>query len=227
MGFGLWSRTRHRGLGRSHHAGESRGLAELENGSCSSGLYNWLKRDSAQTMPLFFAGRPKEDFFTYYEQVSPELAAHLRRFGSLHFSDWYFNRAIYHVRLAMAIDGTPRKDGKAFSRGLDYWVKAASKQLLQWSKLVAKEEPGDFGARGLLPSQPSHDHELLLTLVDAPDDLLHIIKKVALELTSGARPRTRSSAARGFRATTIADLRRNPRTAEGRPRRRSGSGPAE
>src|SRR5690348_5360216 len=86
-----------------HYVPASRGgLVELDNGLCASWLFNKLKRDGGGTMPLFFAGLSTVDFYTFYEVVAQTIAEHLRRFRTLHYSDWYFNRAVFQVRLAAA-----------------------------------------------------------------------------------------------------------------------------
>lgn len=165
-----------------HYVPASRGgLAELDNGLCASWLYNKLKRDVGGTMPLFFAGLPTVDFYTFYEIVPDTIAAHLRRFGTLHYSDWYFNRAIFHVRLAGAQSEERRADGQPFARGSEYRAKAALKYLTQWRKIVDREKPGDFASRGLLPPDPSADHEMLISLVSEHE--VSRIARVAADLT--------------------------------------------
>jgi hypothetical protein len=159
------------------------GRAELENGVCASWLYNKLKGASGGAMLLFYAGQPTEDYFTFYQQISPELAAHLRRFTALHYSDWYLNKAISGIILAAALhaEGYKRVNGGAMSRGLDSRAKVASRYLVEWAQIVAKEKPGNLKARGLLPPELSPDQELLLSLTSTPDNTQRV-KAVAVEL---------------------------------------------
>jgi hypothetical protein len=165
-----------------HYVPASRGgLADLDNGLCASWLYNRLKRDVGGTMPLFFAGLPTVDFYTFYETVPDAIAVHLRRFKTLHYSDWYFNRAVFQVRIAGAQSEEKRADGQAFARGLEYRSKAALKFLTQWRKIVERERPGDFASRELLPPERTADHDLLLSL--QTEDQLPRIVEIAAELT--------------------------------------------
>lgn len=156
------------------------GLAEPDNGLCASWVFNKLKRDLGGTMPLFIAGYPTVDFFTFYETVPDSIAAQLHRFAALHISDWYFNRAVYHVQVAAAQKDLRRADGKEFTRGLEYWCKAAQKYLARWGKLVGRERPLDFASRQLLPTNPSVDHEILLPLLNVPE--LGEVIRIASEL---------------------------------------------
>ncbi|HUY31439.1 MAG TPA: hypothetical protein VMV69_01565 [Pirellulales bacterium] len=145
------------------------GRAELENGTCASWLYNWVKRDSGHTPYLFRKGRPTDDFFTFHEILPDHIARNLRRLANLHYSDWYFNRAVSHVTLAAAVATEIRVDGTPFKRGPDYWCRAALKRLLQWQAIVETERPADFASRALLPPNPSEDHELLIKLTAATE----------------------------------------------------------
>ncbi|HVC95431.1 MAG TPA: hypothetical protein VND64_17170 [Pirellulales bacterium] len=140
------------------------GRAELENGTCASWLYNWLKRDSGGAPYLFRKGRPTDDFFTFHEILPDHIAKHLRRFASLHYSDWFFNRAVHRVKAAAAVATETRVDGTPFTRGPDYCCRAAMKYLLEWRQIVERDPPADFESRGLLPPNPSADHELLIKL---------------------------------------------------------------
>lgn len=140
------------------------GMAELSNGACASWIYNKLKRDSGDGMYLFLEGRPTVDFFTFYEIIPPHISSHLRRFAKLHHSDWYFNRAVFKVQAAAAVRGQRRRDGKAFSRNTDYWAASTLKFLVKWRAIVDRETPGDLFSRGLLPSVPSPDQNLLADL---------------------------------------------------------------
>lgn len=156
------------------------GRAVVENGLCASWVFNKLKRDVGGTMPLFIAGLPTADFLTYYEIIPEAIGAHLQRFAALHFSDWFYNRAVFQVLLAAAQEGERRADGKPFARGLDYRCKAAMKYLVQWAKFVDQTSPADFASRALLPRESSLDHELLTSLTKVP--ALPQIVRVASEL---------------------------------------------
>lgn len=157
------------------------GAAELTNGACASWVYNSVKGDSREGIYLFWEGRPRMDFFTHHQEITPSIAAHLSRFSRLHVSDWYFNRAVFHILLAAATHGELRGDGRPFIRGLDYRAKCAAKNLKEWTKSVAKAGTADMASRGLVLQETSHDQRLLLELATIKDDLEHL-KAIAVEL---------------------------------------------
>jgi len=162
------------------------GNADLENGACASWLYNKQKSDCGQGIYLFLKGRPTEDFFTFFETIPEEIADHLKRFASLHFTDWYFNRAIFHVQLA-AVQEIERKrpDGKSWTRGLKYRCKASLKFLKQWRALVELEKPDTLKKRGLVPLRPSPDQVILMRILEASD--VSDIKKIARAIVPYSR----------------------------------------
>jgi hypothetical protein len=122
-------------------------------------------------MYLFRAGRPTADFFTFYEVVPPEIAAHIHRFARLHWSDWYFNRAAGQAKHAAALISEKEimeVNEKTYKRGPDYWTASSLKWLNKWQKIVRQERPGDFASsRGLLPTDSSADQVILADLVNA------------------------------------------------------------
>ena len=152
------------------------GGADIDNGACMSWYHNHFKRDS-QNMEnhlLFFRGHPTENFFFLNERIPDEMTANLLRFQSLHWSDWFFNRAVSHVLIASGQSSTKRVDGKAFSRGPDYWAGAAVKALAIWKDGAADVQP--MAKRGLVIKPITEDRNLLLSLIDATS--IHQVKAV-------------------------------------------------
>ena len=154
------------------------GEAELDNGICSSWIYNNMKRNGTGCPYLFYQGRPTQDFFTFYGTVSEQVAQQLSRLSALHWSDWYFNRAVFHIHVAAAQVDECRADGKPFSRDTDYWAKAASKCLKTWARCCS--ETTCFQSRGLAPASPSFDQRLLLSISE--ESTIHEIKDVISEI---------------------------------------------
>mgnify|MGYP002624136491 CR=1 FL=1 len=150
------------------------GKAELENGATASWLYNYTKGSTGRPPMLFLRGYPTVDFFTYHEVLGEQVADHLQRFSELHWSDWYFNQAVFCVYVAASQKGMRRNDGKAFVRDANYWAKAAMSNLEKWRNKSV--ETGSFKQRGLLPPKIAGDHRVLLQLVDA--ESLTAVKRV-------------------------------------------------
>lgn len=141
------------------------GTADVSNGACSSWLYNWARRDQKNPIYLFNRGKPTEDFFTYFGIVPETTAEHLHRFATLHWSDWYFNRAVFHVLLSAGQLGQRRLDGAPFTRNREYWAKAALRCLEKWSD--GASETTSFRKRKLAPRSPWQDQQALLELTSA------------------------------------------------------------
>ena len=141
------------------------GTADITNGACASFLYNWAKRDRPHAIFLFHRGAPTVEFFVHYETVPAEIAAHIRRFSALHWSDWHFNRSVFHVLIAAGQQGERRGDGQRFKRDRRYWANAALHSLEAWRK--GSDEAASLKARKLLPSRPTVDHKILMELQSA------------------------------------------------------------
>jgi hypothetical protein len=154
------------------------GGAEIENGACMSWYHNHLKRDSQSLASsfLFFRGAPTQNFYFLNERIPDDIATHIKRFGKLHWSDWFFNRAVSHVLIAASSTRLTRKNGESFSRGPDYWAGAAIKALIKWRD--GSSEVSTMSRRGLLPGPFSEDRRALLSLKEASNfrEVLVVIK---------------------------------------------------
>jgi hypothetical protein len=190
------------------------GGAELENGACMSWYHNHLKRDSdtLSNHYLFFRGRPTPNFFMLQGRISDELAANLKRFSKLHWSDWYFNRAVSHVLIAAGQSKAKRGDGEAFSRGPDYWAAAAVKCLDIWRK--GSIEVPSLSKRGLVPKPISVDQKLLISLTEATS--VRQVKAIIKELTPYVEESSEFATILGYKITKtdakklLATVRSNP-----------------
>lgn len=159
------------------------GKAEIANGACASARYNWVKRQHGSAIYLFEEGRPTADFFEHHETVSEQIALHLRRFATLQWEDWYFNRALFRVLVCANTLGERRMDGKRYARGFDYWAAAALKSLEQWRR--AGGSVASMRERGLIPKRQTADQTLLLSLKDAKT--VTSIKRVIAQITPYVR----------------------------------------
>jgi len=167
-----------------HHSPVARGgTPTLENGVCASWLYNWVKREHKRAVLLFHSGYPTVDFYTYHQTLPESIGEHLQRFASLHPSDWYFNRALYHVVAAAAQHGQRRKDGTPFKRDAAYDARATLKYLTRWRE-HAYGVPS-LKRRGLLPQRRSPDQRLLLSVAEM--DSVQQVRRVIRELTPYVR----------------------------------------
>ena len=132
----------------------------VSNGVSAGYLYNRAKRDGGSGVALFREGLPTDEYFELYERVPASVSRHLRRFGRLHPSDWFLNRALWHVLLGAEVRDARRADGKPFTRGLEYRAKTALGFLLKWRVRCAGVP--SLRSRGLTPRSPSIDQQLLM-----------------------------------------------------------------
>jgi hypothetical protein len=61
----------------------------------------------------------------------------ISRFAALHKSDWYLNRAIFHVLLGTLWLGEAEQGTRPRSRGDIYYAHAAAKKLQVWRSLAS------------------------------------------------------------------------------------------
>ena len=105
-----------------------------------------------RTLPAQPLARPRPaatSIFELYERVPASVSRHLRRFGRLHPSDWFLNRALWHILLGAEVRNARRADGKPFTRGVEYRAKAALGFLLKWRDRCASVP--SLRSRGLTP----------------------------------------------------------------------------
>ena len=156
LDYGLCSLTDHDWV--DHEVPCSRGGgARLENGACASYTYNSKKGDNGRDrLYLFLHGRPTEAYYDYFGPLPRALRKQLlRRFLP---SDWYFNRCLAMLDLALAERyarseaGTVRRirfwQTAAWNRLQDYQRKSEGDPSMEARGLVM--EPGDPGTKALL-----------------------------------------------------------------------------
>src|SRR6185369_4434588 len=105
------------------------GESTVENGICASAFYNSKKSDNSRDNAyLFKDGIPTANYYYCHGDIPSEIARILNRNKSLHYSDWYLNRAF--ARFNLILGRMRRKDrGMADVRGEEYYAKASLKML--------------------------------------------------------------------------------------------------
>ena len=140
------------------------GPSVIDNGICASWLYNCAKgRSPYPGVQLFCKGQPTRQFFLLHHCMKPKQIEHLNRFSKLHVSDWFFNRAIWHITLGLdwLVDS---KRAQPRTRSDVYYSKAALKTISTWRKLAAKEKVPTLEKRGLVPKSMHKDQTLMLSI---------------------------------------------------------------
>jgi hypothetical protein len=151
----------------------------LDNLVCASYFYNRKKlNNAADRQYLFREGRPTDAFFWNHGELTVQQATLLRDHAKLDASDWYFNRAIFNVMVAI---GDELAGAKAV-RTREYWLGSARKRVLTWRKLTGGD-PRTFQRRGLVRYPKSPDTTLMLSLANATDNEWSSIYRALLKLT--------------------------------------------
>ncbi|MBL8201123.1 MAG: hypothetical protein JNK40_09145 [Chromatiales bacterium] len=119
--------------------------------------------NSRDQVYFFREGRPTEAYFALIGRVPETIAAALRR--PFKESDWYFNRALSHVMIA--VEQIVFDVERERTRKRSYWAGAALKALGRWKKLTGTRGLAEMRARKLIPSRTTADQALLLGLSKA------------------------------------------------------------
>lgn len=190
------------------------GKDTLDNLVCASHFYNRKKlNNGGDRRYLFRDGRPTEEFFWTHGELSETQADLLRRHACLTEPDWYFNRALFNIRVALG-DET---DGVDVVRDRAYWLQSAGKRLATWRKLADDPTPASFLRRGLVRFPGAPDVKLMLSLASAGDEQLAKTYKALLRhyranrRTLEAFTRARSTQAR---STLLASATQEGRATE-------------
>lgn len=140
------------------------GESSLENGICSGSFFNKKKRDNSWDNIYFFKdGKPTSNYYFVYGEIPASLGKIIIRNKSIHFSDWYLNRAFSSFMIMMGQNRRKNK-GKTDVRGEAYYAKATLKMLHEWRKIVIREKVETLEDRGLVPTPVNSDQNDLLSL---------------------------------------------------------------
>jgi hypothetical protein len=150
-----------------------------DNLVCASHFYNRKKlNNGSDCQYLFRAGKPTDVFFQTHGELSVQQARLLAAHAALEPHDWYFNRAIYNVMVAIGDEL-----GKVNAvRTRDYWLTSARKRMVAWKKMTGGN-PNSFAKRGLVRYPRAIDVHLMLSLAEAPEGRWLKIYRGLLALT--------------------------------------------
>jgi len=155
------------------------GPSTVENGAAASWLVNYLRGNSQQRLLLFHRGFPTTDNAFHGGGIDQNVAANLIRFRRLHASDWFLNRAMWHIWIALVLQHQ-REAGLKYSRDYNYYAGAALKALNKWRRLVERDSITSLEKRRLVVREPAPDQLTLLQAREATS--LSTITKLMKEL---------------------------------------------
>lgn len=138
------------------------GLSSLENGVCASWAANYRKSNRENTHVVHFVrGAPTAAYLREGNKLTAGLKRYFKGFSTLHYSDWYFNRALF--RLWLGVVFLSRK-GSTRTRDDTYYAKASFTILKKWKRIVTTEKVSSLEKRGLMPVRITPEHQLLLSV---------------------------------------------------------------
>jgi hypothetical protein len=160
------------------------GKDELDNLVCASFFHNRKKlNNGADTAYLFKYGRPTDVFFWNYGSLSEEQASMLRTHQALQTSDWYFNRALFNIFVALGDECS----GATVKRDRRYWIESARKRLAEWQRLTEGTSAVDFIRRGLVRYPDAPDVKLMLSLTARDIDIDAVYRRLRISYAANMK----------------------------------------
>lgn len=154
------------------------GKSTLDNGVCASWKANQRKSANGRDRQYWFrCGQPTSHFIEEVGLPSEELTERLSRLSHLQPSDWYFNRAIFNLFMAL----NKRYWPDDWDRQAEHYYNASFRFLQDWRKAVDRDEDQrSMESRGILRRPLTQDMRLLLGLRRA--ETLSDLKRVAADV---------------------------------------------
>jgi hypothetical protein len=156
-----------------HVVPRSRGGRDtIDNLVCASYFYNGKKSNNGRDRDyLFRDGRPSPTFLYRHGELSESQAKLLADHASITEADWYFNRALFNMNVALVDEAV----GAKAKRGRHYWLRSAYRRLLSWRSLSGSSSTDSFVRRRLVRFSTSPDVQLMLSIGSADEDDLRRI----------------------------------------------------
>lgn len=152
----------------------------IENWICASSFFNSKKRDNSNDNKFLFKNWEITKYF-YIAQwfYTDELFNYLKDFKNIHYSDWYFNRALQNIMISLEHKYNPYDlKWHLMKRDLDFWLKASYKRLNEWKKITTKNEIINFKER-LYKNNIDlwNDQKIMLDIINIKwiDDIKYIV----------------------------------------------------
>lgn len=139
----------------------------LENGVTACSGCNVKKGDNTRDRDYLFSnGRPTEEYLLRFDYLNPVVQATIRANAQVHWTDWYFNRAVCHLSTAVSEEWRLIRGLDPAKRTPAYWAGAAMKRAREWRRYREKGGVVHPFERGLAPVEFEADHALILGLFD-------------------------------------------------------------
>lgn len=143
----------------------------IENWICASSFYNSKKKDNSyDNKYLFFKWLPTKYYFTSNWYFSDELLNYIIQYKNLHYSDWFLNRALFTLMLAVENLHNPyNTDWTIATRDYKVYSKRTLKRIKEWKKEVTISNVQNYYER-LNIKILSDDQKLMLNILDSDNE---------------------------------------------------------
>ena len=153
------------------------GTSSVENGAAACWVENYLRGNAKRRVLLFHRGIPMAGHTFHVGRIDPDVLENLLRFRHLDPSDWYLNRAMWHVWISLVYE-YDRSRGRKRARGFDYYARAAVKMLSTWRRRMDRGSVADLKTRNLLRPHLEPDQAELLSVraLTTPEAIVRLMK---------------------------------------------------
>lgn len=153
----------------------------IENWICASSFYNSKKKDNSyDNKYLFFKWLPTKYYFISNWYFSDELLNYIAQYKDLHYSDWFLNRALFTLMLAVENLHNPYNTNwtKAV-RDYKVYSKRTLKRIKEWKKEVSESDIQHYYER-LNIKKLSDDQKIMLKVLDSntENEIIEIAKSL-------------------------------------------------
>jgi hypothetical protein len=140
----------------------------LENGACICSACNAKKGDNSRDKEYaFLGGAPSTSYLRRFDQINPLTDASLRANAHVHWTDWYFNRAICNMDFGVSQLRLAKGNRQRYVRDSAHYAKVTLNFVKEWRRRRQTEGVSHPRDRGLVPQILEPDHHLQLQMFDA------------------------------------------------------------
>lgn len=155
------------------------GKSSVENGAAAAWLYNYLRGSDRQRLLLYHRGLPTPEHTVFNGVLQKDIADRLRKFRKLDISDWFLNRAMWHIWIGVVFE-YDRRQGFKRSRDFHYYARASLNSLTKWRRLMDQSSIASLEQRSLYPTDPEPDQLVVLQVRQATStsSLIELMKQL-------------------------------------------------
>lgn len=143
----------------------------IDNGACVCYTCNSKKGDNSRDKEYsFLEGQPSGSYLGRFDQVNPLVEAALRANSKVHWTDWYFNRAICNMDFGVSQLRLAKGNRQTIVRNSAHYAKVTFNFVKEWHRRRKPEAVSHPRERGLIPELLEPDQQILLQMFEATSE---------------------------------------------------------